>query len=178
MDSPIFDHPLVLDPRDVCKTDGFAEVTCTEKEFNQFSEGVKIQGPLKIEVRVVNHKFDQIRFLVTYEGDQLLNCSRSLEDFPSPIKAEFDLVVKYSTEVQNWNYVIDHEDEPFIELNKLAKSFSVFEFVRQEILLNEPMNPVKNPEEPFKWGESSETEEKIDPRWAKLLELRNKIDKE
>ena len=178
MDAPIFDHPLALDTRDICKADGSSEVVCTAEDFNKPSESVEIQGDMKLSVSVINYSHEQLWLNLSYECIQVLTCSRSLEKFEKPISSEFKALVKFSNSVKSWKYVIDQDDEPYLALNDLAKSFSVFEFVRQDILLNKPMNPVKNPEEPFIWGEPAEKEEKIDPRWAKLLELRNKIDKE
>ncbi len=178
MDAPIFDHPLLLDPREICKPDGAVSLECHSAEFNKVAEGVEIEGVLRVEAQIVNYSAEECWLNLSYSGQQVLTCSRSLEKFVRAAASEFVLKVIFSDEVKEWEFLADQEDESVLKVNSLAKGFSVFEAVRQEIILNEPMNPIKNPEEDFEWKDPSEKEEKIDPRWAKLLELRNKIDKE
>ena len=58
-----------------------------------------------------------------------------------------------------------------IDLNKVKK----VDPRAQEIVLNEPLSPVENPREDFGWEDPELSEEdKVDPRWAKLLELKKK----
>ena len=56
------------------------------------------------------------------------------------------------------------------------QSIDFTECLRQLILLEQPMYPVKNPDAEFKWEENSDDvvdeEIVIDPRWAKLKEFK------
>jgi uncharacterized metal-binding protein YceD (DUF177 family) len=145
------------------------------KFFNQFDKEIMLIDDLRLHISILSNHNDVYWLSLNYEGSRYLKCVRSLEMFKSPLKSEFEVELRLTDSVVG--YQINAEEEvPLVLLNPQSKVVNFFELVRQEILLEEPLNPVSNPEKDFEWKdpELDQSEDKIDPRWSKLLELKKK----
>ena len=149
--SPIFAPALEVDPRVLCRDRGFVQLRIDDKNFNKNTEAVELSGDLLVELKVLSTRADTFWVEVSYRGKQVLTCSRKLTPFNQPIQETFEFQLCYSESVQDWKLEEEKEDYPVVLLNPQAKEFSVLEMVRQEIVLNEPLSPVENPQEDFGW---------------------------
>lgn len=116
------------------------------------------------------------KFLLTgsLSGTQRLTCARTLEPFDHPFETQMVLEVE---QVQVSSQELDDDDEEVFSYRiPVAQDFvDVSECVRQLVILQEPMYPVKNPGEAFEWSTSKSEEPAEDPRWAKLKALRREM---
>ena len=116
------------------------------------------------------------KFLLTglLSGTQRLTCARTLEPFDHPFETELVIEVE---QVQGSSQELDDDDEEVFSYRiPVAQDFvDVSECVRQLVILQEPMYPVKNPGEAFEWAPPQGEAPAEDPRWAKLKALRREM---
>ena len=106
-------------------------------------------------------------------GSQILECSRSTEDFEHKFSVGFQVLVEIETKVANWEMMEEDDDNIFrIRLNPQSDGFSIEECLRQSILLEEPISPISNPGDDFKWDDPKNQDAEVDPRWNALLKLK------
>lgn len=125
----------------------------------------------------------QRRFIeVNYEveGGVELICDRCLESFEQPIGATYDIVFKADVRKETEN-----EEGAVRTFNFSSNTFSIEKEVRDSMLLQVPIKKIhpkfrdesgdikQFEEKSFGKPPESEEEEKIDPRWSKLKELKN-----
>lgn len=119
------------------------------------------------------------KWLVTgsLSGVQLLTCVRSLEQFKRPFETDLAIEVERTQRVAKQE-VNDEDEEVFTILIPIIQSeVDISECVRQLILLQEPLNPMKNPDEEFICpGSESSEEPAVDLRWEKLKALKRKME--
>lgn len=122
---------------------------------------------------------DQGKFLLTgsISGTQRLTCARTLEEFDNPFETE--IVVEVERTGVASQELDDEDEETFVLRIPVGQAFvDLTECIRQMVILQEPMYPVKNPDEDFKWTAPGQEVEVAaeDPRWAKLKALKRKMD--
>lgn len=119
------------------------------------------------------------KWLVTgsLSGVQLLTCARSLELFKRPFETDLAIEVKRTQRVAQQE-LNDDDDEVFtIQMSVVECEIDISECVRQLVMLQEPLNPMKNPDEDFICpGEKPSDEPTEDLRWEKLKALKRKMD--
>jgi uncharacterized metal-binding protein YceD (DUF177 family) len=176
----IFWGTLKIDYRNL--TAGARAISVTEDpsspEFKTW-EAVALSEILVCDFAVTPFENNGYMLKGTVKGTQLLECSRTLEMFPHPFCIPMQLVVQRNHSGEGW--VLDENDGeiPIIRLSTQTNEFDISECVRQEILLNEPMSPVKDAESDFSWNDpllqnpKEDSTAQIDPRWQKLMELKN-----
>ena len=109
-------------------------------------------------------------------GQQELTCVRTLEKFNKSFVVDLNVLLEIVNSQAEQGF--DDTDEQIFVLKICPSSDSTVDFtecLRQLILLEQPLNPVKNPEKEFKWEEpkkATNEKHKIDPRWAKLKEVK------
>ena len=142
---------------------------------------LRIEGDLLAHLTVYEISDGTLRLEGSMEGTQLLTCVRTLEVFPQHFECEVALeIVKDSTLREQ---VLEDEDEELFRFRipVLQESVDISEFIRQLVILQEPMNPVKDPTQNFIWKDSEPVDENaakpVDPRWEKLKELKQKLEK-
>jgi len=108
----------------------------------------------------------------TIQGTRKLQCSRTLEEFTDPFELPLQVRVQWNSGVDQWELDENGEEEYLFKVNPQADKLSLAECIRQQILLHEPLNPVKDPTAEFRWeeGTAEAKAEGIDPRWSKLKE--------
>jgi uncharacterized protein len=111
----------------------------------------------------------------TLAGRQKLTCVRSLEEFFEPFEVKFRILIRKLAGVKK--QVMDDGDEDLfrIDVNPSQKTLDLSECLRQLILLEQPINPVKEPEKDFQWEEQRPGKHEVDPRWAKLEALKKSM---
>jgi uncharacterized protein len=62
-----------------------------------------------------------------------------------------------------------------LEVNPNARFLDLSECLRQLILLEQPINPIKEPDKEFQWVSPNSNEDEVDPRWAKLEALKKSM---
>ncbi len=175
-ESPIFDPALHFDPRTLQEGQSRILLVLPPELFETENSGVKLKGDLNVSVGVVSVEYQGVWLDVTYQGIQWLECSRDLEPFENPMEHQFKVFLRWNDHLKGGNLCETEEDYWLYEVNPHADRLSILEVLRQEILLDQPLNPVRNPEDEFGWTDKNlvvETEN-VDPRWAKLKELRDK----
>lgn len=142
-------------------------------------EELKLARPLEVTLTGYSISDGTFRFEGKLQGAQLLTCVRSLDTFEYPI--ESDVVFEVHKDQRLREVKLDDEDDELFKLTipVLQESVSIAEVIRQLVVLQEPMNPVKDPERDFIWREEEPAAEDVvlDPRWEKLKALKQKLEK-
>lgn len=121
-----------------------------------------------------------IRSSYEVEAEVELECDRSLEKFIFPVTTSYEVVFKTDVAEET-----EDEEGAVREFDFSSNTFSIDKEVRDSIMLQVPMQKVhpkfldddgniKDFEtKSFGEGPTEEEQEKIDPRWKKLKELKN-----
>ncbi len=145
-------------------------------DANVFDE-LRVKEPLVVELSVVPDGSNRWLLTGTLSGVQVLECSRSLELFDSPFETPISFWVELVPGIAE-EELDDTDDETFGFRVPSAQDYvDVTECVRQLVILQEPLHPVKDdPDKDFVWeaGEKSETPGE-DPRWEKLKALKDRM---
>lgn len=138
-----------------------------------------VKEPLVAELSVVTENPNRWLLVGTLSGVQVLECSRSLERFDNA----FETPIRFWVEVVHGlagQELDDSDDEVFgFRVSQAQKYVDVTECVRQLVILQEPLHPVKDdPDGDFVWeaGEKPQVSEE-DPRWEKLKTLKDKLER-
>jgi uncharacterized protein len=154
------------------------KATLAESDAPELFAELRLQGPLTCDLTVEEDKLEHSFWVRgTVRGAQELLCVRSLEPFVRPFETALEVLVKRSPSAHEQRDD-DGEDELYeISLPQHLTDVDLTDAVRQMVVLQEPMNPVKNPEEEFVWLPQTQVadEDSIDPRWAALQELRKRM---
>ncbi len=142
---------------------------------------LRIEGNLRAVLQVFTISDRSLHFEGKLQGAQLLTCSRTSESFVHPFETSmvFEVVKDETLRKQEME---DEDEELFrFRIPVLQESVDITECIRQLVILQEPINPVKDPSKEFAWKDSEAVEPEnaaaIDPRWEKLKELKQKLDK-
>lgn len=148
-----------------------APLTLKAEELNgsglEQVDELALKGPLKGELQILPSGTDKTLISGDLSGVQKLNCVRTLEDFETEVHISLSVMVHLDEGVSGQE-LDDNADDMFdLHVNPAEESLDLSECIRQLILLEVPINPVKNPDEDFQWQEDKE-ESGTDPRWEKL----------
>lgn len=140
-------------------------------------EELRLVGDLSAELLLSPE--DQGKFLLTgtLSGTQRLTCARTLDPFDHPFETE--IVVEVEKCNVGSQELDDEDDETFCLRIPVGQDYvDLTECIRQLVILQEPMYPVKNPDEDFHQPAPAPEDEAPaeDPRWAKLKALKRKMD--
>ena len=138
-----------------------------------------LKGDLVAEVLVSPEGNGKCLVTGTISGVQTLTCVRSLDLFDRPFETE--IVVEVERGACAAQELHDDDDDVFAYTIPQTQDFvDVSECVRQLVTLQEPIAPVKNPDEDFIFvtnnqaGDGADAEKPLDPRWEKLKALKSK----
>lgn len=147
-----------------------------ESDADVFEE-IHVKEPLAVELSVVPENSNRWLLTGTLSGVQVLECSRTLEPFDHPFETPMSFWVELVPGLAGQE-LDDSDDETFgFRVSFAQAHVDVTECIRQLVILQEPINPVKDdPDKDFVWesGEKSETP-KEDPRWEKLKALKDRL---
>lgn len=122
-----------------------------------------------------------IRTSYTVNAEVELECDRSLEKFIYPVSTSYEVVFKTDVEEET-----EDEEGAVRKFDFSSNSFSIEKEVRDSVMLQVPMQKIhpkfldeegnlKDFEtKSFGEGPTKEEQQKVDPRWKKLKELKNK----
>lgn len=140
-------------------------------------EELRLDGLLEGRFQIFPQGDD--RFLVngSVQGAQFLTCVRTLETFRNAFSTELVFEVEKATGIQVQEMDDDDGDTFVVRIPALQEYVDITEIVRQLVILQEPMNPVKDPGSDFVWKDkdSGPDSDTSDPRWDKLKALRDKF---
>ncbi len=138
---------------------------------------LRLVGDLSVNLLLSVEEQGKYLLTGTISGTQRLTCARTLEEFDNPFETEIVVeVVRAGVSSQELD---DEDDETFVLRIPVGQEYvDLTECIRQMVILQEPMYPVKNPDEDFKWTAPAPEDESPaeDPRWAKLKALKRKMD--
>lgn len=138
---------------------------------------LRVKEPLTVDLSVIPDGSNKWLLTGTLSGVQILECSRSLELFDSPFETPISFWVELVPGIAE-EELDDSDDETFgFRVPTVQDYVDVTECVRQLVILQEPLHPVKDdPDKDFVWeaGEKSEAPGE-DPRWEKLKALKDKM---
>lgn len=141
-------------------------------------EELHIKDSLAVELSVVPENPSKWILVGTLSGVQVLECSRTLELFDHPFETPISFWVELIPGLAKQE-LDDTDDETFgFRVPQNQDQVDVTECVRQLVILQEPLHPVKDdPDKDFVWesGEKSEARQG-DPRWEKLKALKSKME--
>ncbi len=153
--------------------------------FQGFDDSLINKGNAKVDI-ILKKSIAFIALNIKISGAVELVCDRSLEHFDYPVEIENDLIFKYGEahlELDEFMIQIPQGTERIqlsqfiyefislaIPMKKLHPKFADAEEEEEGTLVySSPADPVED-----KPLDDEPSEEKIDPRWQKLNELRNK----
>lgn len=149
-----------------------------ESNASVFDE-IHVKEPLTVELSVIPENSNRWLLTGTLSGVQVLECSRSLEPFDHPFETPISFWVELVPGLAGQE-LDDSDDETFgFRVSFAQDHVDVTECIRQLVILQEPINPVKDdPDKDFVWeaGEKSEAP-KEDPRWEKLKALKDRLNR-
>ena len=147
----------------------------SSSEAPELFEELRLVGELKAEILASPAEQGNMLLTGSLSGTQRLTCARTLEPFERPFPTE--LALEVSRELVASQDLDDEEAETSVIRIPLHQDYvDVSECVRQLVILQEPMYPVKNPDEAFSFVTTEEVETE-DPRWEKLKALKRKMEK-
>ena len=141
-----------------------------------------LKGDLVAEVLVSPEGPGKCLVTGTLSGVQTLTCSRTLDLFDRPFTTE---IVAEVERLPIAKQELDEDDaDVFAYKIPQGQDFvDVSECIRQLVLLQEPVAPVKNPDEDFIFVSNNPPDEgsdgaakPMDPRWEKLKALKSKME--
>ena len=142
------------------------------------SEGVRLVGSVVVELNVERAP-NEATLDGEVSGKQWLVCGRSLEEFEHPFVIPLRIKVCLDPHCNSCELDDGEDEEYLIRINPTAPTLDLSECIRQQILLNQPINPTKNPDEEFQWSLQEEgLKEESDPRWRELEKLKKRFEKE
>ncbi len=155
----------VRDPSDELRAEVLPE------EFGE----IRLSGPATVELKI-DRSGKEVFLTGRVFGRQWLTDCRTLEEFEHSFDVPVEARVVIDPHVASSEFDDSAEDEFLLKVNPQEGEVDLTECLRQQILLNEPLRPVKDPDAEFSWIESEEKpEEKADPRWGKLKQLKERM---
>jgi uncharacterized protein len=156
-------------------------VVWSHADAPEIFDELHLKGDLVAEVLVSPEGSGKCLVTGTLSGVQTLTCVRSLDLFDRPFETEIVVEVERGACAQQELH--DDDDDVFAYTIPQTQDFvDVSECVRQLVTLQEPIAPVKNPDEDFifvtnnQTGDGAEAEKPLDPRWEKLKALKSKME--
>ncbi len=155
-------------------------VVWSHADAPELFDELHLKGDLVAQVLVSPEGSSKCLVTGSISGVQTLTCVRSLEPFDRPFSTEMVIEVE-RTQVAKQE-LNDEDDEVYAYSIPQAQDFvDVSECVRELIILQEPLAPVKNPDEDFIFvtnnkPEDEEGDKPTDPRWEKLKALKSKME--
>ena len=155
-------------------------VVWSHADAPEIFDELHLKGDLVAQVLVSPEGESKCLVTGSISGVQTLTCSRSLEPFDHPFSTEIVVEVE-RTQVAKQELDDDDVDVYAYKIPQGQLFVDVSECVRELIILQEPLAPVKNPEEDFIFVTNNEPEDEVDdkptdPRWEKLKALKSKME--
>lgn len=144
-----------------------------------FFDELRLLGTLTLAGTAVSEGENQWFLSGTLSGKQVLTCSRTLEPFEQEFETPFAIRVEWTSGAVTQELTDDDDGETFVyRVPQAQDCVDVTECVRQLVILQEPMHPVKDPSKDFFWetGAPAQVPSEGDPRWEKLKALKRKMD--
>lgn len=151
-------------------------VYCQE-DFVDLFRDLKLEGRLKAQVHFVSVDRDSFSLRICLEGSQNLLCVRTLEPFTRNFRVDFRVEIQKVSGLATVAFDDSDDDVYCISVPQAQNWVDISECVRQQVILQEPMNPVANPEAEFVWTDKAVAEQSEDPAqspWAKLQEWKER----
>ncbi|MGL1904052.1 MAG: DUF177 domain-containing protein [Fibrobacterales bacterium] len=154
---------------------------CREDSLNEY-EGVVLKSDLVGEFTVGRSGVDEYLINGTVSGVQEFECSRTLVKFEEKFAVQIKILVKKSQSAEETE--LDNEDEELfiVTINSFDDEVDISECIRQQIVLHQPINPVKDPDKDFKWEadvpQEKSNKDTVDSRWSELEKLKQKFKKD
>ena len=152
-------------------------VVWSHADAPEIFDELHLKGDLVAEVLVSPEGPGKCLVTGTISGVQTLTCSRTLDLFDRPFSTEMVAEVERTSVAKQ---ELDEDDvDVFAYQIPQGQSFvDVSECVRQLVILQEPVAPVKNPDEDFIFvtNKPADEEPQTDPRWDKLKALKSKME--
>jgi uncharacterized protein len=155
-----------------------ASFVLSRNDEHALFEELRLEGSLRGNFQIFVQ--DAGHFLVkgTLQGVQNLTCVRTLESFLRPFQCDLVMDVQKISGVPAQEMEDEDGDTFVVRIPALQDEVDITECVRQLVILQEPMNPVKDPGSDFVWKDKGDEsgEPEGDPRWDKLKALKAKFE--
>lgn len=169
--NPIFKGVLEIDPRELRANVKQMRLECTPLQWAKFDQDIRLNSNLTVQIEVKTVGSAAHLLQSQYQFERILTCSRTLKEFSYQQTGTVQIMVEPTANPTACELDDSEEDYFGIKYGIGLDSFSIAECIRQDIVLNEPLNPIANPEDEFNWRSTDDDSSDIDPRWAKLAAL-------
>jgi len=152
-------------------------IALSQDDASRVLPELNLVGVLKGTFQVFPQGDDDYLIRGSVQGAQQLTCVRTLESFTRPFQIEVVLDVKKTSGISVQEIDDDDGDTFTVRIPALQEVVDITECVRQLVILQEPMNPVKDPDGDFRWSDKDDESSTpaTDPRWDKLKALKAKF---
>lgn len=153
------------------------EVSFAPSEARGLFEELRLTAPLMVRVLVTPEGRDKWFLSGTLSGVQKLICARTTEPFDRPFEEQITLSVVRTQSVVRQELDDDGAEIFNYRIPMNQTGVDVTECVRELVILQEPICPVKDPDRDFEWkNEEVVLSPEEDPRWEKLKALKQKME--
>ncbi len=152
-------------------------IAFTRSDAPELFGELHLEGTLTGDFQIFPQDGDSFLVTGSIQGAQLLTCVRTLELFSRPFQLSLVMDVKKTSGIAEQEVEDEEDDTYMVRIPVSHEDVDITECVRQLVILQEPMNPVKDPTGTFIWKDSADAEEtESDPRWDKLKALKAKLE--
>ncbi len=110
----------------------------TSDFFESLGGGEILSGDCTATLEI-NRVHSTLQMNVGIEGSVMVECDRCLEEVEIAVKYNGTLVVKFSSEVENIEYILDNKNEDTIIANPLVGELDLREYLYDSIILSLPL---------------------------------------
>ncbi len=113
-----------------------------DSDFFASIEGSEIVGGKCVANIDVVKALSTLQMDISIEGEVTVSCDRCLEEVKIPINYGGRLMVKFSTEVEDVEYILDTKEEDTVIANPLVGELDIREYLYDSIILSLPIQRV------------------------------------
>jgi uncharacterized metal-binding protein YceD (DUF177 family) len=152
-------------------------IALTKTDASALFDELHLDGTLRGEFQIFPQGGDSFLVNGVIQGTQLLTCVRTLELFPRPFQLELVMDVQKTSGISAQEVEDEDGDTFVVRIPAIQDDVDITECVRQLVIIQEPMNPVKDPSGDFIWKDKDVESEQpeSDSRWDKLKALKAKF---
>lgn len=173
--------PVILDLRGIERFPARVTITADPERFSINYDGVLGVKAVDVDL-TVQHVGEEYYCQGTVKATLALQCARCLEGFESHLNGDMDFLCRGAEVAKETDErVVDDEDYAYFKGNDLSVDIS--EFVRQALILAISLKPVCREDcrglcddcgANLNLSDCTCSEDKIDPRWDALRDLKKK----
>ncbi|MEO0197141.1 MAG: DUF177 domain-containing protein [candidate division WOR-3 bacterium] len=165
--------PVIINFKELKTGTYHFNITLTSQELELEDIEFKLTSPISTHIRIYKNR-NNYEMEIQSHFKLLLTCSRCLKEFESDFSEKDNFYLKQNVEgLENLENESTFSDEDAYTIFFQDEQLDIAPLIREQVILSLPLRPLCS--DNCQIPEYKSEVEKIDPRWQKLLELKNKI---